>query len=769
MNHALHHPIRVRVTRLLTGAVALVLATLTTLALASPAQADVIDNAITGVTLETTGDLHDNSRVDFSCTWAVPDGSQPGDTFTLQLPPELAWSGATSFALTAPDGVTPVALASVSSSGLVTFTLTDYMLTHASASGDCHFTTRYIATGAGEHVLEFDVGSGVVRVPVTEGTPCQTNCGTKVAKKVGWWVDRDAQDRMQFAIRAPATTGGSTNSITFIDNPGAGYDLDCVTLRSFVSPTTAADGAVIAPFIGAYRAGATPPYAPGQQLVAPAVTCSASGLTLDWTGVPAGMYSEVRIQAVVTDPSLGEYTNSGIVRMNGVDHEVGTIIKHDEPGGGGQGPAIHLEKWSTAEGGPATTDGSDFPGDHDSAPGADLVPGEPTSITFTITNTGDEDLTDLQVTDATTDGPAITAISCDFSPLGGPSSGTTWPAGPFHPGDSFTCTGTVPAMPADDTHSDEATVTGIGAVTGTTVTSHDPWHGHTPPKAEPQLSTTTSTAVARPGVTLHDQVTGRGFESSYSGTGQATLYGPFSRRGDARCTAATAVGTVAFTPRNGTVRTPGIRVSEPGHYTWVARSSADELHRAATHRCGLASESTVVRKTPIVDVPNVESGFSGTLHRAAARTSRVLPARLRFRGIGLDAAVSATRIVRHQMVLPANTQRLAILSRTATPGDAIGTTVIAGHVSNRHNSPGALWSLRKAKVGQVIGYRGGDGITHRYQVTGHRLYRRGQLPRSVFATTGAPRLALITCARIKVSAAGHFHYTRNLVVFAKQL
>ena len=751
---------------------ALLLGLLSAVGLAAPAQADVIDNAITGITLQTTGDLHDNSVVNFACTWAVPPGSQPGDTFTMQLPPELAWSGATTFSLTAPDGVTPVAEAEVSNTGLVTFTLTDYMLTHTSASGHCHFTTRYQATGPGEHELSFDVGSDVIRVPVTEGSECQTNCGTKVAKKLGWWIDKATQDRMQFAIRAPATQGASTNTVTFTDDPGPGYDLDCQSLRSVVSPTTSSDGAVTAPFIGAYVAANTPPFAGGQALPAPSVTCTTTGLTVSWTSVPEAMYSEVRIQALVTDPSLTEYVNSGVVTMNGVDNEVGTTIKHDKPGGGGQGPAIHLEKWSTNDGGPATTDGTDFPGDFDTAPGAVLVAGEPTPITFTITNTGDEDLVNIEVADATTDGPAITGISCDFSALGGPSSGTTWPQGPFKPGDSFSCTGTVPAMADDLSHADEATVSGVGVATGSTVTSQDQWHGHTPPapiKAQPQLSTTTSKAVAVPGATLRDRVTGSGFDATYSGAGAATLHGPFSSRRAARCTAANAVGTVAFTPRNGTVRTPGITITKPGYYTWVASTTADEHHLGATHACGLKSETSLVRKPPVVQVPNIESGFSGTLKAPRARTVRSLPTRLRFRGIGVNAAVTTTRIVRNQMALPANTHRLARLDRTATPGDAIGTAVIAGHVSNDHNVPGALWSLRKARVGQVVRYRGSDGVTHSYRVTGHRLYRRGHLPRQVFTTTGAPRLALVTCARIKVTRDGHFHYTRNLVVLAKPI
>ena len=588
---------------------ALLLGLISVVGLPSAAQADVIDNAITSIKLTTTGDVWDGERIQFSCTWSVPVGSQPGDTFTMQLPDELRWQGATTFPLMAPDGVTPVAQGVVSATGSVTFTLTDYMLDHSSASGTCAFTTLYQATGPGDHDLIFDVGTGVITIPVTEGERCQVDCGVRRATKRGWLVDGGT--KLQFVILAPATSSDAT-TVKFTDNPSPGYDLDCGTLTSSVAATTDDGGSLTAPFAGRYDARTSPPYATGQSLAAPAITCSATGLTVTWTGVPIDMYSEVRIRADVTDPTLKEYTNTGVVTMNGRDQSDGVIIKNPTPTGDGAGPAIHLEKWSTDDGGPATTDGSDFPGDYDTAPGADLVVGEPTAITFTITNTGDEDLVDVQVTDATMDGPAITGISCDFSALGGPATGTTWAEGPFKPGDSFTCTGTVPAMAADDLHADEATVTGVGTATGTTVTSHDQWHGHTPPKLQPRLSTTTSKAVAKPGVTLRDAVTGRGFASSYTGAGAATLYGPFTSRGASRCTAAHAVGTVAFAPRNGTVRTPGIMITEPGHYTWVASTTADERHLAATHRCGMASESSLVRKTPLPRAPNVDSGFSGT-------------------------------------------------------------------------------------------------------------------------------------------------------------
>jgi len=133
---------------------------------------------------------------------------------------------------------------------------------------------------------------------------------------------------------------------------------------------------------------------------------------------------------------------------------------------------VTITKYDTLDGDNEVT------GDYNDAPGKTLSPGQPTPISFTVTNSGTEDLVDLVVTDTTTTGPAITGLTCDFSALGGPATGTTW-AGPFHPGASFTCTGTVPAMEQGKAHSDKATVTGTGAVTGQPASDDDTWNGQT--------------------------------------------------------------------------------------------------------------------------------------------------------------------------------------------------------------------------------------------------------------------------------------------------
>lgn len=149
-------------------------------------------------------------------------------------------------------------------------------------------------------------------------------------------------------------------------------------------------------------------------------------------------------------------------------------------------PAIDIEKWSTADGLVA--------GDFDTAPGKTVDAGKATPITMTITNTGNEALTRIHVTDTTLTGPAMTDLDCDFSPLGGPATGITWD-GPFEIGASFECTGTVPRMDAATTHADEAAVTGIGVKSGTPVEDADQWHAKTP-EASPPVPFDGPTALA---------------------------------------------------------------------------------------------------------------------------------------------------------------------------------------------------------------------------------------------------------------------------------
>ena len=264
---------------------------------AGKARADTIEGAITSITTTATSTAQWD-RVDLACTWAVPDGSSPGDTFTLQLPPELRWFGSTDFDLKGPDGQ-PVAHAHANPDGSVVFTLTDYVLTHpVGVHGSCHFSTQYIAETTDETVhLDFQVGDEVIRVDVGTVGSCTENCAVDrtEASKVMYWADAE-QSVTQSVIRAPATAS-DVSDVTITDAPGPGLALDCATVAATIGKVLDAHGDVTAPRDDARYV--------------PVIACTTQSLTVTWSDVPAGEYTEVRVKAHVTDPRSGDLQQPG--------------------------------------------------------------------------------------------------------------------------------------------------------------------------------------------------------------------------------------------------------------------------------------------------------------------------------------------------------------------------------------------------------------------------------------------------------------------------
>ena len=119
------------------------------------------------------------------------------------------------------------------------------------------------------------------------------------------------------------------------------------------------------------------------------------------------------------------------------------------------------------------------------------------------------------------------------------------------------------------------------------------------------------------------------------------------------------------------------------------------------------------------------------------------------------------------MDIPANPHKLGRLAESAGIDDLIGTTIVAGHVSDLQDRPGAFGRLNSAQPGDVISYRGTDGQVHRFKVTRTATYDRERaLPRRLFRTTGAHRLVLISCTDRATYPGGGWHYRKNIVVTA---
>ena len=307
-------------------AVVTVLALAAVWAWPAPVRAATITGAITSLTTTATH-TQQFDQVDLACTWAVPNGSSPGDTFTMQLPSQLRWFGASAFSLKAPDGQT-VVTAVAAPSGLVTFTLTDYVRTHpTNVHGRCIFTTQYTAVGTGGNVtLNFTVGSEVFPVVVGTDGPCTQGCPpahTQAAKST-WWTD-STQQKAQSLIEAPPTTA-SASTVTLTDTPHPGMAIDCSTIVPAIGRTLDANGQVVQPG----DSGRYPAH----------VVCSPGSLTVTWMGLPAGEYTEVELTNTITDPTLPSYTNAGTVSIDGANLPVESQLIRTNASGSGIGTPL---------------------------------------------------------------------------------------------------------------------------------------------------------------------------------------------------------------------------------------------------------------------------------------------------------------------------------------------------------------------------------------------------------------------------------------------
>ncbi|MCB0972254.1 MAG: DUF11 domain-containing protein, partial [Acidimicrobiales bacterium] len=419
-----------------------------------------IPSAITSVSVrEDSVGVWDAVTVDIE--WSVPDSASSGDTFRFTLPDALDPS-VSGFELRAPDGQV-VANAAISGTS-VTFTLTDYVDTYSSVSGTAFFQNsidRSVVTDDGDVPVTFQVHGGVTFTDVVEVTGTGYQIDRTVARKYGYFVDGQDQGRtdpVEAIAWSVESAMGPAATVEITDAPGAGHEIACSTVDVQIADAFEANGDIAAQHAadpGAYT-----------------LTCTAGAIGLTYTGLGDGEVVRLRYRTTITDQSVGNYTNGATIVMDDESWSRASNARRSNAGGDGGGsltPSIAIEKYGT--------DAGPVDGDADEAPGQSVD--APTEVTMTITNDGDEALVDVAVADATDAGPALGGLSCDFSALGGPATGTTW-AGPLAPAASFSCTGTLPALTGGQAHADTATVTATGQTSTTPVSDDDPWHAANP-------------------------------------------------------------------------------------------------------------------------------------------------------------------------------------------------------------------------------------------------------------------------------------------------
>lgn len=191
--------------------------------------------------------------------------------------------------------------------------------------------------------------------------------------------------------------------------------------------------------------------------------------------------------------------------------------------------------------------------------------------------------------------------------------------------------------------------------------------------------------------------------------------------------------------------------------------------RLATHP-EARRPTPVARSSPIAVRPTARARPTYLTRSYRAPPALVRPGAagvLRIPSLHLRIPVDAVGLDGTAMAVPNDPARVGWLNSTAKPGDLVGASVLAGHVSDTHDRPGALARLHRIRSGAEITWTDTRSRVFRYRVVTLRTFPRDRgLPASVFATDGPQVLHLVTCAERVSTSGGGFHYRANLVVSA---
>lgn len=275
----------------------------------------------------------------------------------------------------------------------------------------------------------------------------------------------------------------------------------------------------------------------------------------------------------------------------------------------------------------------------------------------------------------------------------------------------------------------------------------------------PAVTTLTSAEATIPGSTIVDNVSVTGLGKTPA-TVQLKLYGPFASRTAVRCTTAPVWTGRISVPGDGTYRSPPVRIAKVGFYTFQEEILPSGLVPRVKGTCARATETTLGR-------PLILTGPGDPASDAiTAPTTNPAPTRIRIAKLNVDAPVQPAGIDMRvgALAVPTNVRRTGWWRDGATPGDAFGTTLIAGHIDSAVQGAGAFKQLSSAKAGMQVLVTTSDGRVRAYRVTGVQRVLKASLPAGIFTQRGAARVVLVTCGGPFNARIGH--YRDNIIVTA---
>lgn len=119
------------------------------------------------------------------------------------------------------------------------------------------------------------------------------------------------------------------------------------------------------------------------------------------------------------------------------------------------------------------------------------------------------------------------------------------------------------------------------------------------------------------------------------------------------------------------------------------------------------------------------------------------------------------------LTLPSDVHLVGYDMQTAPLDAALGTTVIAGHVDNRDQGPGAFFYLYRTVAGTEITVTAANGHVSRWRAYRVVSVNKARLPADIFSTSGPRRLVLVTCGGALEYVPGYgYSYSDNVLVYA---
>ncbi len=315
------------------------IAAASTIALPQRATAGQLEGVITDV--RTTKEHYTwNERVTLAFTWRVPAGAVAGDTFSLDLPDELAAASLALFTLDAADG-RPIATARWEGKSVV-FTLTDYVEQHDEVAGEGHLTVRWDHSVVVETTDPIVLVFGGIATEVTIGPkpvptpPCTENCPppkppappatSRTLAKGGSWADgayegtRDETGNISWAIALPGNAEGFDTPVTVVDEIGPGSIIECSTIAITTQQGLAST---------AVRTALDPARVD--------LDCDEQGFTLSLDRIAPNEFVRITYRGTIIQQGLGTYTNRVVVEIAGTTVERSTTMRRTSAGGSGAG------------------------------------------------------------------------------------------------------------------------------------------------------------------------------------------------------------------------------------------------------------------------------------------------------------------------------------------------------------------------------------------------------------------------------------------------